>query len=109
MNEDEYEERQEQEFLDKNRYTITCFPCATRLMTSSQSEMSDFGHSHKTCTEDDPLVDREPPWRGRARARIESAVRLSRRHVSTKPDHAGYPNHYANDAIRDLFEEVIHE
>lgn len=42
------------------------------------------------------------------RRSLELAVATARAHISTPADHALAPNHYADERVRDLLEEIIH-
>lgn len=42
------------------------------------------------------------------KTQLKVVVRYARTHIPTAPDHAGYPNHRADELVRDLLEEVIY-
>lgn len=45
------------------------------------------------------------PW---LRHLLTTAVQYARRNIPTDPNHALYPNHRADERVRDLLEEVLH-
>lgn len=58
--------------------------------------------------DDRPRPDPDANPRAVIRALLKHTVLYAREKIPTAPDHALFPNHRADETVRDLLEEVIY-